>query len=207
MQLRTLLIRRRLMALPLLSRRRLLGTIDVLFIPLAIWLSFLLRTAEPLSEWLLRTWWLFPAALSVALSIYALTGQYRGLTRYVSSAAIYAVALRNAVSVVLVALLGTQLSVQMPPHSLWPLLWLVLTMLTGGVRFALRDLLLQATQAPKRRRTRVLIYGAGAAGAQLAVALRLAGSHTVAAVLDDKPALWRRELDNCRSCRLSASLA
>jgi len=27
------------------------------------------------------------------------------------------------------------------------------------------------------------------------VALRLAGSHTVVAVLDDKPALWRRELD------------
>jgi len=158
MQLRPFLLRRRLMALPPLSRRLLLGTIDVLFIPLAIWLSFWLRTTEPLSDWLLRTLWLFPATWSVALSIYAFTGQYRGLTRYVSSAAIYAVALRNAVSVVLVALLGTQLPVQMPPHSLWPLLWLVLTVLTGGVRFALRDLLLQATQAPSRRRTCVVIY-------------------------------------------------
>jgi len=196
MQLRPLLLRRRLMALPPLSRRLLLGTIDVLFIPLAIWLSFWLRTAELLSNSLLRTLWLFPATWAVALSIYAFSGQYRGLTRYVSSAAIYAVALRNAVSVVLVALLGTQLPVQMPPHSLWPLLWLMLTVLTGGVRFALRDLLLQASQAPSRRRTRVVIYGAGAAGAQLAAALRLAGSHTVVAVLDDKPPLWRRELDN-----------
>ncbi|MBM5826832.1 MAG: polysaccharide biosynthesis protein [Cyanobacteria bacterium M_surface_7_m2_040] len=196
MQLRPFLLRRRLMALPPLSRRLLLGTIDMLFIPLAIWLSFWLRTTEPLSDWLLRTLWLFPATWSVALSIYAFTGQYRGLTRYVSSAAIYAVVLRNAVSVVLVALLGTQLPVQMPPHSLWPLLWLLLTVLTGGVRFALRDLLLQASKAPSRRRTRVVIYGAGAAGAQLAVALRLASSHTVVAVLDDNPALWRRELDN-----------
>jgi len=195
-RIKPLALRRRLMALPPLSRRLLLGTIDVLFIPLAIWISFWLRTAEPLSDWLLRTLWLFPATWTVALSIYAFTGQYRGLTRYVSSSAIYAVALRNAVSVLLVALLGTQLPVQMPPHSLWPLLWLVLAVLTGGVRFALRDLLLQATQAPSRRRTRVVIYGAGAAGAQLAVALRLAGSHSVVAVLDDKLALWRRELDN-----------
>ena len=186
------------MALPPLSRRLLLGTIDVLLVPLAIWFSFWLRTSEPLSAWLLRTLWLFPATWAIALGVYAFTGQYRGLTRYVSSAAIYAVGLRNAISVMLVALLGTQLPVQMPPHSIWPLLWLVLTVLTGGVRFALRDLLLQANKVPKRRRTRVVIYGAGVAGAQLAVALRLAGSHTVVAVLDDEPSLWLRELDSIK---------
>jgi len=60
-RIKPLALRRRLMALPPFSRRLLLGTIDVLFIPLAIWLSFWLRTAEPLSDWLLRTLWLFPA--------------------------------------------------------------------------------------------------------------------------------------------------
>jgi FlaA1/EpsC-like NDP-sugar epimerase len=97
--------------------------------------------------------------------------------------------------VLLVYLLGTLLPVQMPPRSSWPLLWLLLTGLTGGTRFVLRDLLLRANQTPSTNRPQVVIYGAGAAAAQLAAALRLARSHTLVAFIDDDPALWRRELD------------
>ncbi|WP_398331917.1 polysaccharide biosynthesis protein [Vulcanococcus sp.] len=183
------------MELPPLGRRLLLGTIDVLLIPLAIWLSFWLRTAHPFSAPLGASLWLFPAVWAVGLSVYALTGQYRGLTRYVSSTALYAVATRNAAVVLLVYLLGTLLPVQMPPRSSWPLLWLLLTGLTGGTRFVLRDLLLRANQTPSTNRPQVVIYGAGAAAAQLAAALRLARSHTLVAFIDDDPALWRRELD------------
>jgi FlaA1/EpsC-like NDP-sugar epimerase len=183
------------MELPPLGRRLLLGTIDVLLIPLAIWLSFWLRTAHPFSAPLGASLWLFPAVWAVGLSVYALTGQYRGLTRYVSSTALYAVATRNAAVVLLVYLLGTLLPVQMPPRSSWPLLWLLLTGLTGGTRFVLRDLLLRANQTPSTNRPQVVIYGAGAAAAQLAAALRLARSHTVVAFIDDDPQLWRRELD------------
>ena len=189
-------LRRSLMELPPLGRRLLLGTIDLLLIPLAIWLSFWLRTAYPFSQHLAASLWLFPAVWAVGLSLYALTGQYRGLTRYVSSSAFYALALRNAVVVVLVFLLGTLLPVQMPPRSSWPLLWLLLTFLTGGTRFVLRDLLLRANQSPSPNRPAVVIYGAGAAGAQLAVALRFARSHTVAAFIDDNPGLWTRDLDS-----------
>ena len=188
-------LRRALMELPPLGRRLLLGTIDVLLIPLTIWLSFWLRTAHPFSEPLAASLWLFPAVWTVGLSVYAFTGQYRGLTRYVSSTAFYALATRNAAVVVLVYLLGTLLPVQMPPRSSWPLLWLLLTGLTGGTRFVLRDLLLRANHTPSANRPPVVIYGAGAAAAQLAAALRLACSHTVAAFIDDAPELWRRELD------------
>ncbi|WP_254993385.1 polysaccharide biosynthesis protein [Cyanobium sp. BA5m-21] len=183
------------MELPPLGRRLLLGMIDVLLIPLAIWLSFWLRTAHPFSEHLGASLWLFPVVWTVGLSVYAFTGQYRGLTRYVSSTAFYALATRNAAVVVLVYLLGTLLPVQMPPRSSWPLLWLLLTGLTGGTRFVLRDLLLRANHTPSNNRPQVMIYGAGAAAAQLAAALRLARSHTVAAFIDDDPGLWRRELD------------
>ena len=188
--------RRSLMELPPLGRRLLLGAIDVLLIPLAIWLSFWLRTAYPFSQHLAASLWLFPAVWAVGLSLYALTGQYRGLTRYVSSNAFYALALRNAVLVLLVFLLGTLLPVQMPPRSSWPLLWLLLTALTGGTRFVLRDLLLRANQPPSANRPAVVIYGAGAAGAQLAVALRFARSHTVAAFIDDNPEFWTRDLNS-----------
>ena len=188
-------LRRSLMELPPLGRRLLLGSIDVLLIPLAIWSSFWLRTARPFSQPLSASLWLFPVVTAVALCTYALTGQYRGLTRYVSSNAFYALAIRNAALVLLVYLLGTLLPVQMPPLSSWPLLWLLLTALTGGIRFLLRDLLLRANQPPRPNRPVVVIYGAGGAAAQLSSALRLARSHTVAAFIDDNPQLWRRELD------------
>lgn len=188
-------LRRSLISLPPLARRLLLGTFDVLLIPLAIWLSFWLRMAHPFSEQLAACLWLFPAVWGVALTTYAFTGQYRGLTRYVSSTALYAVATRNAAVVVLVFLLGTLLPVQMPPRSSWPLLWLLLTGLTGGTRFVMRDLLLRANHTRSANRPQVVIYGAGAAAAQLAAALRLARSHTVSAFIDDAPDLWRRELD------------
>jgi FlaA1/EpsC-like NDP-sugar epimerase len=41
----------------------------------------------------------------------------------------------------------------------------------------------------------VAIYGAGAAGVQLAASLRLAGSHSVELFVDDAPHLWRRNIN------------
>jgi len=76
-RIKPLAVRRRLMALPPLSRRLLLGTIDVLFIPLAIWLSFWLRTGEPLSDWMLRTFWLFPATWAVDVTPFVGPGLMR----------------------------------------------------------------------------------------------------------------------------------
>ena len=187
--------RRTLIELPPLSRRLLLGLIDFLLIPLAIWLSFWLRTAHAFSQHLAASLWLFPVVWSVGLCLYAFTGQYRGLTRYVSSNAFYALAIRNAALVLLVYLLGSLVPVQMPPRSSWPLLWLLLTALTGGTRFVLRDLLIRANQPPSPNRPAVVIYGAGAGAAQLAAALRFARSHMVAAFIDDNPELWRRDLD------------
>ncbi len=75
----------------------------------------------------------------------------------------------------------------LPPRSSWLLLWLLLTGFTGAMRFAsARSVAEPAEQAPPRAH-RVAIYGAGAAGVQLAAALRLAGSHSVELFLDDDP--------------------
>ena len=54
----------------------------------------------------------------------------------------------------------------MPPCSSWILLWLLLTGFTGAVRFA-RDVLLNMRSIKHKHQTRVAIYGAGEAGAQL----------------------------------------
>jgi FlaA1/EpsC-like NDP-sugar epimerase len=113
----------------------------------------------------------------------------------VGSLALYRLAGRNGVLVLLLALTGVLLRLPLPPRSSWLLLWVLLTGFTGAVRFALRDVLLSLQNKPRHALTRVAIYGAGAAGVQLAAALRLAGSHSVELFLDDAPHLWRRNIN------------
>lgn len=185
----------RLLRLAPINRRLLLIAADALLIPLAVWLSFWLRLASPFSAMFIASWWMAPSALLIGLPLYAFTGQYKGLTRYVGSQALYRLAGRNGLLVLLLALTGLMLQLPLPPRSSWLLLWLLLSAFTGAVRFTLRDLLLSMQHKPRHSLTRVAIYGAGAAGAQLAAALRLAGSHSVELFVDDAPSLWRREIN------------
>lgn len=184
-----------LLRLAPLPRRLLLIAADALFIPLAVWLSFWLRLAHPFNANFIQSIWMLPAALLIGVPLYALTGQYKGLTRYVGSQALYRLAGRNGLLVVLLVLVGVMLRLPLPPRSSWLLLWLLLTGFTGAVRFALRDLLVSLQNKPRHALIRVAVFGAGAAGVQLAAALRHAGSHSVELFLDDEPRLWRREIN------------
>ncbi|WP_186491460.1 polysaccharide biosynthesis protein [Synechococcus sp. BIOS-U3-1] len=179
-----------------LQRRLLLITADALLMPLALWLSFWLRLAHPFHlNFTITGFWLLPALWLIGLPLYAFSGQYKGLTRYVGSRSLYQLALRNGLLVMMLAALGWLLLLPMPPRSSWLLLWLLLTGCTGAVRFALRDLLLSLHNKPRQVLNRVAIYGAGAAGVQLAAALRLAKTHSVQLFVDDEPALWSRSIN------------
>jgi FlaA1/EpsC-like NDP-sugar epimerase len=178
-----------------LNRRLLLIAADALLLPLAVWLSFWLRLAHPLTPNFVEGLWLLPAVWLLGLPLYGLSGQYKGLTRYVGSLALYRLAGRNGLLVLLLALTGVLLRQPLPPRSSWLLLWVLLTAFTGAVRFALRDVLLSLQSKPRRALTRVAIYGAGAAGVQLAAALRLAGNHSVELFVDDAPRLWRCDIN------------
>ena len=178
-----------------LQRRLLLFAADALFIPLAVWLSFWLRLAHPFNANFLQSLWMLPAALLIGLPLYAFTGQYKGLTRYVGSQALYRLAGRNGLLVLVLAFVGFMLGLPLPPRSSWLLLWLLLTGFTGAMRFALRDLLVSLQNKPRHTLIRVAVYGAGAAGVQLAAALRHAGSHNVELFLDDEPRLWQRDIN------------
>ena len=170
--------------------------LDALLLPLSVWLSFWLRLANPLhSSFLAAGSWLFPSILLVGLPLYLFSGQYKGLTRYVGSVALYRLAARNGLLVLLLVVIGVMLRLSMPPRSSWILLWLLLTAFTGSVRFALRDVLLNLRSSRHKQQMRVAIYGAGEAGAQLAAALRLDGNHKIVTFLDDNPSYWSRSIN------------
>ena len=160
-----------------------------------MWLSFWLRLLSVSPQLIATGSWLLPAVLLVGLPLYAFTGQYKGLTRYVGSAAFYRLAGRNGLLFLLLAAIGLMARLPMPPRSSWILLWLLLSGFTGSVRLALRDVLLNLRSFKHYRQLRVAIYGAGEAGAQLAAALRLAGNHRIVTFLDDNPAYWHRSIN------------
>jgi len=177
-------------------RRLLLIGIDALLLSVALWLSFWLRLAHPFHpSFQVSGLWLLPAAWLIGLPLFAFTGQYKGLTRYVGSQALYRLAGRNGLLVLLLAAFGVMLQLPMPPRSSWILLWFLLTGFTGAVRFVLRDLLLSFSSVAEKQIVRVAIYGAGEAGAQLAASLRLAGNHRIVTFLDDNPAYWDRSIN------------
>jgi FlaA1/EpsC-like NDP-sugar epimerase len=157
--------------------------------------ELLAALAHPFTPHFVEGLWLLPAVWLLGLPLYALTGQYKGLTRYVGSLSLYRLAGRNGLLVLLLALTGVVLRLPLPPRSSWLLLWVVLTGFTGAVRFALRDVLLSLQNKPRHALTRVAFYGAGAVGVQLAAALRLAGSHRVELHVDDAPHVKRRDIN------------
>ena len=178
-----------------LQRRLLLMALDALLLALAVWLSFWLRLAQPWHPHLLEVGtWLLPAALLIGLPVFVFTGQYKGLSRYVGSRALYELSVRTGLITLLLAGLGWFMSWLAPPRSSWFLFWFLLTGFCGALRFALRDVLLSWQRRGKAQATAVVIYGAGEAGAQLAAALRIDQHHSLMAFVDDNPQLWGRTL-------------
>ena len=172
---------------PLLRRALLIG-VDALLLPLAVWMSFWLRLAHPFHhKFIAAGSWLLIASFLIGLPLYAFTGQYKGLTRYVGSAAFYRLAGRNGLLVLLLAAFGVMLGLPMPPCS-WILLWLVLWLHrscplcpTGCLaQFALHSA--QAAVACRHLRRRRSRYPVGGGAA--------AGNHRIVTFLDDNPAYW-----------------
>jgi hypothetical protein len=68
---------------------------------------------------------MLPAALLIVLPLYAITGQYNGLPRYVGSLALYRLSGRYGLLVLLLALFGVMLQFSPPPRSIRLLPWLL----------------------------------------------------------------------------------
>ena len=186
---------RRLSALAPFQRRLLLMTVDALLLSSSVWMSFWLRLAHPFAPHFVAVGpWLVPAALVLGLPLYVLTGQYKGLSRYVGSRALYDLSGRTAVLTLLLVAVGSLFRWPMPPRSSWVLFWILLTGFSGAARFVLRDLLLGWQRAGNGQVISTVIYGAGAAGAQLARSLLFDQKHALLAFVDDDPRLWGRSL-------------
>ena len=155
---------------------------DLVVVPLSLWLAFWIRLGEPVA--VAGKWWpLFVAAPVLALPFFAYLGLYRVVVRHVGLQVLWMVA--KGVIVAVLAWVSVALLLRFPdlPRSVVFIYGLLVFILVGVGRLAASWLL---------RRTageRIVIYGAGSSGVQLATALQHSAEVSPVAFLDDAPSL------------------
>ena len=157
--------------------------LDVAMSLFATWLAFTLRLDTP--HWSEDAqWWVYAVAPAIAVPVFVQFGLYRAIFRYTGQAALVTTA--KAVAVYGALLLGILLWLRWPgvPRSLGILQPLLLLLLVGASR-ALARFWLARLEGRHIARGRLLIFGAGTAGAQTAAALGISSAFELLGFIDD----------------------
>lgn len=171
--------------LPRSQKRLLMLSADIFGIPLVFWASITLRLGT-FSHQLSGTGWFYLAALIASIPVFVRMGLYRAVTRYLGPKAILAVFTGVTVSVLLLTALALAWQGRTIPVSTFPIYWAFALIYVGGSRFVVRGLLNFRWSSGTQR---VAIYGAGAAGVQLATGLARSGRYHPIAFIDDNASL------------------
>ncbi|PMG85435.1 nucleoside-diphosphate sugar epimerase [Vibrio breoganii] len=124
---------------------------------------------------------------TLVITLFAFTrlGLYRAILRYLTFHALYVVSIGTIISAVSVGLLAYYLNSAVP-RSVPIIYGAFLALSCGGVRLIARVLVSQSFSKGYKN---VLIYGAGSAGRQLALALRSSETHKVIGFIDQDKTL------------------
>ncbi|MGL6212554.1 nucleoside-diphosphate sugar epimerase/dehydratase, partial [Billgrantia desiderata] len=170
-----------LFRLPRRQKRTIQLMVDCVLIAASFLLAMLLRLESwtPLSE--ASTWLALLVLIPLSLAIYVRLGFYRAVIRYLGPKAIRAVVVGVVVSALSLPLVSYLFALGIPRSV--PFIYAMLALLTiGGVRFGLRAIYLRSQI---RHKPRVVIYGAGSAGRQLAASLTHGQEYLPIAFVDD----------------------
>ena len=168
-------------------KRLVVVALDVFLALLSTWLAYTLRL-EQFNVPTGAQWWVYGLAPALAVPIFVKFGLYRAIFRYTGQAALQATAL--AVVLYACALSAILLWQRWPmvPRSLGFLQPLIFFVMVGASRAWARFWLVDVGHTSVMQSGRLLIYGAGTAGAQTAAALRLSQQYALLGFVDDDPA-------------------
>jgi FlaA1/EpsC-like NDP-sugar epimerase len=189
-------MKRRLLGLPRFTKTAIMVVVDVVLLPLALWLAFSLRLGEPVAftgEWGM----LFLVAPLTALPVFFAFGMYRAMLRYMGQQALWTLLKAVSLAVLLWGVVVLLLRMPTVPRSVLFIYWFTSVGMLSGVRLLARYLLGRNLAAVGERRA-VAIYGAGVAGIQLAGLLRYDPEIAPVCFIDDDVHLLGKEAAGLR---------
>jgi FlaA1/EpsC-like NDP-sugar epimerase len=196
-----------LLFLPRPVKRALALGADVLICAITVWIAFNLRF-ESWTAWTHAHFIAFVGATAFAVPLFIVFGLYRAIFRYAGLPALLTVLKAVSIYAVIYVLVFAVMGVPGVPRSvgiLQPLLLLLgVTLSRAFVRYWLGGTyqgILNRESLP-----RVLIYGAGSAGRQLAAALKTSSELVVVGLLDDDSSLHKQVLNGLKIYDPSAIL-
>ena len=155
---------------------------DVVLLPLALWSAFALRLGE-FNFQVPHSLWIILLAPVYAIPVFIKMGLYRAIVRYMDDRVVWVVTAGVSISVLLMIATVHLLHLWVP-RSVFLIYWGIAALYVGGSRFVARGLILGQTRS-QHDRVPVVIYGAGEAGTQVAMALRAGKEFNVVAFVDD----------------------
>ena len=179
-----------LLAMPRLGKRALALGVDVALCVLTVWLAFYLR----LDDWVrlsgegnYQPQWAVLASVLIALPLFIVHGFYRVIFRYSGTAAMHMVLRAFAIYALLYMAVVTAIGLPGVPRSIGIIQPMLLLLAVGATRALARYWLGGDYQAivARMNRPKVVIYGAGNTGRQLARAMANSPDMQVVAFLDD----------------------
>ena len=177
-------ISRRLLELPRNRKRVLMLFADLICIPAALWTAIGLK-AGSLAYDPPSASWLYLAALLSTVPVFMRLGLYRAVVRFIGPKALTAILVGVTGSVLLLLVVNWYLPGRNLDLSTLAIYWALALIYVGGSRLLVRGLV----QIRRHGADRVAIYGAGAAGAQVANALLSSGRYDPMAFIDDSKGL------------------
>lgn len=180
------------LALPRPAKRFVALIVDLSLCVLTVWLAYYLRLGEFISfagssEWAKGAVWAGAVSVGIALPIFVVSGLYRAIFRYSAWPALLAVARAVGIYGLLYASVFTAIGVARVPRTVGIIQPILLLLFVGASRALARVWLGDQYLSILKRafRPKVLIYGAGTTGRQLAAAMANSHEMQVAGFLDD----------------------
>ena len=173
-----------------LSRRQkqlLMITVDILLLPLALWISLSLRLSNiwPTQYWF-ENWWIIVLMPLLSIPLFIHYGLYRAILKYMG----YQVIIATVKAITIASLsLGTILMFIRDiyfPRSTIMIYWFVSILIIISSRYIMKSILYLSEPIKKP----IGLYGAGEAGSQVIDNLRSSSEYAPVALFDDDSAKW-----------------
>jgi len=170
--------------LPRRVKKLFLVVVDCWLLCAALWVSYFIRLEEWWPKSLANNWELLVLVPIFGIPAFFYFGLYNAVIRYIAPKFLVTILKSAATATVMLFVTVVMGEFQKVPRSVYFLYFVNVSLMVGGLRMLIREFLPRTLRKSGKKR-RVIVYGAGAGGTQIANALQASREYRPVAFVDD----------------------